>query len=355
MVQGRRRDIGLGSARLVGLAEARETARIARKLAREGGDPIAARRETKAQAPSFEAAARQVYAEHFPGWKNAVHRAQWLQSLSDYAFPILGDVGVDRIATPDILRVLAPIWLTKPETARRVKQRLHAVFDWAKAAGNRSGDNPVDGVAKALPRQAQRAKHHAALAYADLPAFIAALRAAPVSEPVKLGFEFLILTAARTSEALLARWREIDLDAALWTVPAERMKAGRAHRVPLAGRTLELLARARLLAGKSELVFPGRSEARPMSNMVFLMALRRMQRDITAHGFRSTFRDWAAERTHFSREVCEMALAHTIKDKAEAAYRRGDLIDKRRALMEAWAHYATAPHADIVPLYAGTV
>ena len=220
---------------------------------------------------------------------------------------------VDAIATPDVFKVLAPIWLAKAETARRIKQRMHAVFDWAKASGYRSGDNPVDGVAKALPRQAERANHHAALPYEKLPDFIASLRQSGVAEPTRLAFELLILTATRTSETLLARWSEIDLDEALWTIPAERMKAGRAHRVPLAPRALEILERAKLFAGPSQLVFPGRDPDRPMSNMIFLMVLRRMELDITAHGFRSSFRDWAAERTNFSREVCEMALAHATK------------------------------------------
>jgi integrase len=352
MVQGRRRDIGLGGVRLVSLAEAREAARRLRAIARAGGDPLA-ERQARAAAPSFEAAARAVYQQNAPAWRNPKHSQQWINSLVEYAFPLIGSMPIDRVVAPDVLRVLSPIWLSKPETARRVRQRLSAVFDWAKAAGLRSGDNPVDGVAKGLPRQPERVRHHAALAYGDVPAFIRTLRASGVSEPVKLAFEFLILTATRTSEALGASWREFDLEARLWTIPGERMKAGRPHRVPLSPRVMELLARAKQLAGPSALVFPGRSLKRPMSNMVFLMTLRRMELDVTGHGFRSAFRDWASERTNFSRETCEMALAHTIKDKAEAAYRRGDLFEKRRALMQAWAGFAAAKGADIVPLRAG--
>lgn len=353
IVQGRRRDIGLGGLRLVSLAEAREAARHYRKVARDGGDPIAERRQARVTAPTFEQAARAVHRQRAPAWRNPKHKDQWINSLTEYAFPIIGGLRVDQIAAPDVLRVLSPIWLAKAETARRVRQRMHAVFDWAKASGHRSGDNPVDGVAKGLPKQPDRIRHHAALAYADMPSFINTLRADSIGEPVKLAFEFLILTATRTSETLNARWTEIDFKERVWTIPAERMKAGRAHRVPLAPRAVEILERAKALAGDSNLVFPGRKHDAPMSNMVFLMALRRMELDVTGHGFRSAFRDWASERTNFSRDVCEMALAHTIKDKAEAAYRRGDLIDKRRALMNAWAAYAAAKSADVVPLRAG--
>jgi integrase len=350
VVQGRRRDIGMGSAGLVALADAREAARRWRQLAREGGDPLTELRKARRVVPTFAAAARSVYAEHAPSWKNDKHKAQWLNSLTAYAFPILGEYTVDAIATPDVLRVLAPIWLTKAETARRVKQRMHAVFDWAKASGFRSGDNPVDGVTKGLPRRPDRVDHFAALPYAEAPAFIRGLKESGIGEPTKLAFEFLILTAARTSEVLQAAWTEIDFKERTWTIPAERMKAGRAHRVPLAARAVEILERARALAADSAFVFPGRSADAPMSNMVFLMALRRMKLDVTGHGFRSAFRDWASERTNFPREVCEMALAHTIKDKAEAAYRRGDLMAKRRDLMAAWAAYLAPKTGAVVAL-----
>jgi integrase len=352
MVQGRRRDIGLGSARLVLLADAREAARRWRQLAREGGDPITERRKARRTAPTFTKAAETVYAEHAPAWKNDKHKAQWINSLTEYAFPILGEMRIDQIDTPDVLKVLTPIWLIKAETARRVRQRMKAIFDWAKASGYRVGDNPVDGVSKGLPRQIDRVSHHAALPYASVPDFVRSLRASGVGEPTKLAFELLILSATRTSEVLNATWAEIDLEEQVWTIPANRMKAGRAHRVPLAPRAVKLLERAKLIAIDSPYVFPGRSADAPMSNMVFLMALRRMDLDVTAHGFRSAFRDWSAERTNFSREVCEMALAHTIKDKAEAAYRRGDLIDKRRQLMAAWAAYAAADGSKVVPMRA---
>jgi integrase len=336
IVQGRRRDIGLGGVRLVSLAEAREQAAVYRKIARQGGDPLAERRRATKKVPTFSAAAEATHAEHKRAWKNGKHAAQWLTTLKEYAFPVFGDRPVDQVGTPDVLNALSPIWMTKPETARRVRQRIKSVLDWAKASGFRSGDNPVEGVARGLPRQGDRKQHFAAMSYDDVPAFVRRLRGSGGGEAARLAFEFLILTAARTSEVLKARWDEIDLKRAIWTIPAARMKAGREHRVPLGRRAVEILKRAQALAGADELVFPGASVGRPMSNMVFLMTLRRMDVSVTPHGFRSAFRDWAAEQTSFPREVCEMALAHTIVDKTEAAYRRGDLFEKRRELMRAW-------------------
>ena len=339
MVRCRRRDIGLGSARLVPLAEARETAALFRKTARAGRDPIAEHRKPHVVVPTFEEAARQVHAQRAPAWKNPKHAAQWLGTVEQYAFPHFGGKRVDEVEPADVLRALSPIWLTKAETARRVRQRIRAVFDWAKGAGHRVGDNPVDGVARALPRQSDRAKHHAAMPYAEMPAFLRALHEANASEMTKLALELLILTAGRTAEVVGARWGEIDLDKKIWTVPASRMKAKREHRVPLAPRAIEILTRAKVIAAGSDYVFPGRDVHKPLSNMAMLMLLQRMGLKVTAHGFRSTFRDWAAEQTNFAREVCEMALAHTIKNKAEAAYRRGDLLEKRCELMGAWTAF----------------
>ena len=343
VVQGRRRDIGLGGLALVSLAEAREKALGFRKVAREGGDPLAERRRVQVNVPTFAQAVDTVHEEHKATWRNSKHAAQWITTLRTYACPHLGAKPVDGITTPDILRVLAPIWLTKPETARRVRQRVGTVLDWAKAAGHRTGDNPVDGVTKGLPKQTDRDEHHAALPYAEVPAFVARLRACGGSESVRLAFEFLILTAARTSEVLGMVWDEVDSDARLWTVPAARMKAGREHRVPLSDGALAVLARAREISTGGALVFPGRSAARPLSNMAFLMLLRRLGLGITAHGFRSSFRDWAAEQTSLPREVAEMALAHAVENRVEAAYRRGDLLEKRRELMTLWAGFAAGP------------
>ena len=288
-------------------------------------------------APTFESAARQVHEANKASWKNAKHGAQWLSTLTTYAFPSLGPLRVDAINTPDVLRVLSPIWLQRPETARRVRQRIGTVLDWAKAAGFRTGDNPVEGVARGLPNQVDRDKHHAAMPYAEVPAFVQSLKALPSAEVTALALEFLILTAARTGEVIAARWSEINETARMWTVPAERMKAGREHRVPLADRPMAILKQVRsLTVDGSNYIFPGRSSDRPISNMAFLMHLRRANLPVTAHGFRSSFRDWAAEATNFPREVAELALAHTISNKVEAAYRRSDLFDKRRELMIEW-------------------
>lgn len=339
VIQGKRTDIGLGGLSVVSLAEARELALSYRKVARQGGDPLAEKRANTKVIPTFKAAAETVHAEHKATWKNAKHAQQWINTLTAYAFPQIGNLTVDRIETPDVLRVLTPIWLTKPETARRVRQRISSVLDWAKASGFRTGDNPVEGVSRGLPKQPAGEEHHAAMPYTEVPAFIAALRKSNSSLSARLAFEFLVLSASRTSEVLEARWIEIDWENSIWTIPAERMKANREHRVPLSPRALELLKEALRAAGTSKLLFPGRTVEKPMSNMVFLKILERMKVKVTAHGFRSSFRDWAAEKTSFSREVAEMALAHTIENKVEAAYRRGDLLERRRELMNEWASF----------------
>lgn len=353
MVRGRRRDIGLGSLKLVSLAEAREKATELRKLARSGGDPLAERRRQRVGVPTFEEAAKAVHEAHKATWKNSKHTSQWINTLTEYAFPKLGSRRVDHIETPDVLAVLSPIWLERPETARRVRQRIGAVMDWAGAAGHRTGPNPVLGVGKGLPKQPDRVAHHAALPYAEIPTFLKALRASDAAEPSRLAFEFLILTAARTGEVIGATWDEIDLKQKLWIIPASRMKAKREHRVPLADRCLEILRRAKELTGGQGYAFAGRSDGKPLSNMAFLMMLRRMQIACTVHGFRSSFRDWASERASFPSEVCEMALAHTVNNKVEAAYRRGDLLEKRRKLMASWANFVAAGTADVIPLRAG--
>jgi integrase len=353
VIHGRRRDLGLGGLKVVSLSEARQKALECRRVAREGGDPLADRRKARRIVPTFKEATETVHKEHSAAWKNKKHAAQWISTLEEYAFPMIGQTRVDQIDTPDLLRVLSPIWLTKPETARRVRQRVGTVLNWAKAAGFRSGDNPSASVSKGLPRQPERSNHHAALPYAEIPVFLRRLRASSTGEPTRLALEFLILTAARTNEVIGAEWAELDVKNGIWTVPGQRMKSGRDHRVPLSARALEVLRRARKLAGDSKYVFAGRSPDQSLSNMALLMALRRLRAGATVHGFRSAFRDWASERTNFSREVCELALAHTIRDKTEAAYRRGDLLDKRRELMDTWANFASAAQADVVRLRAG--
>lgn len=350
VVAGKRSDLGLGSAALVGLAEAREEALRLRKLARAGVDVLAERRSAKRIVSTFEEAAKRVHEQHSLAFRNAKHRAQWLASLEADVFPVIGKKRVDTIDSADLLKVLSPIWTTKPETARRLKQRIKVILDWAKASGERSGPNPTEGLKEVLPKDRVPAKHHAAMPYQEIAAFLTDLRAAKAGESARLALEFLVLTATRTSEVLHATWEEVDLEKKTWAIPAGRMKAGAEHKVPLARRAIEILKRAKTLTDGTGYVFPGRSNA-PLSNMVFLMLLRRLKRDdITAHGFRSSFRDWAAERTNAPRAVCEAALAHKLRDKTEAAYNRSDLFERRRKLMEAWAAFATAKSADIVAI-----
>lgn len=340
VVMGRRRDIGLGGLSIISLAEAREKAIEYRRLARDGGDPLALRRAQQQVVPTFEKAAEAAHKAMKVGFANAKHADQWINTIKQYANPHIGDRRIDDISTADILKVLAPIWLTKSETALRLKQRLHKVFEHAKASGQRTGENPVSGVTSGLPKQSSGDAHHAALPFADLPDFMVKLRTAGESHSSRLALELLILTGTRTSEVLLATWEEFDLTNAVWTIPADRMKAKRVHRIPLTPRCVEILRLARQYAAGGPLVFPGQKKGRPFSNVVFLKLLERMKVGVTAHGFRSTFSDWAAETTHYPREVVEMALAHTIKNKVEAAYRRGDLLDKRIPLMDDWSAYA---------------
>ena len=349
VVQGTRTDLGLGGLTLVSLKTAREKAVAQRTIARDGGDPRQERRDRDA-IPTFEKAARTVHEEYSPTWRNPKHAAQWINTLTEYVFPIFGKKRVSEIDTPDVKRALSPIWLKKPETARRVKQRIGTVLDWAKTSGYRAGDSPVEAVTDGLPDQPKNGGHHAAMKYADVGAFIEKLRAHDCAESIRLAFEFMILTAARTGEVIGAQWGEIDGET--WTIPAGRMKAEREHRVPLSARCSQILEQARELGGPY--CSPGRTKDKPLSNMVFLMTLRRMDVDTTAHGFRSSFRDWAAEQTNYPRDVAEMALAHTIKDKTEAAYRRGDLFEKRAMLMAEWErHCATVRKGgDVVPIRA---
>jgi integrase len=342
LVHGKRRDMGLGSLQLVSLPEARKRAAANRLIARDGGDPIAQRRQANRAVLTFKEAAEAVHASHSKGWKNPKHRDQWINTLRDYTFEKIGAKRVNAVTTADVLQVLTPIWLDKPETARRVRQRMRAVLDWAKAAGHRDGDNPVEGVGDGLPKQKDEAEHHAALPYADVFPFLTTLHASGANDATKLALEFLILTAMRTGEVIGATWSEIDMKAKTWTIPPERMKAQREHRVPLSERCMAILKQARKLSGDIY-IFPGVDTDTPLSNMAFLMALRRMGYDVTAHGFRSAFRDWAAERTKFTREVCEAALAHSNVNKVEAAYLRSDLFEKRRALMAQWAMHAVTP------------
>jgi integrase len=346
---GKLRDMGLGSVNAVTLAQAREKASACRSMRANGIDPINLKRSEKAKsraeatrAMTFEQCAAAYIEAHRAGWKNAKHAAQWTATLATYAFPIFGTQPVAAIDTPIVLKVLEPMWTTKTETASRIRGRIESVLDWARVREFRHGENPArwrGHLDHLLPKRGKVAavKHHAALPYDEVPTFMASLHAE--AGVAARAFEFCILTATRTGEVLGACWTEIDMKAKVWTIPPERMKARREHRVPLSDRAMTILHHVKEFS-RDEFVFPGGKTNHPLSGMAFLMLLRRIKRDdITAHGFRSTFRDWAAERTSFPHEVAEMALAHMISDKVEAAYRRGNLFIKRRRLAEAWAAF----------------
>ncbi|MXO58164.1 tyrosine-type recombinase/integrase [Altererythrobacter salegens] len=337
-VNGKRRDIGLGSASLVSLAEARERALEQRKVARGGGDPLAEKRRQEALL-TFEEAAREVYRISEPTWRNGKHTKQWIRSLEVYAFPKLGDKKVSIIDSADILAVLTPIWTANPETARRVKQRIGTVLKWAIAQGWRS-DNPADAISRALPKHDRSTvKHHKALPYSEVRHALAVIKESDATDTSKLALEFLVLTATRSSETRLARWSEIDLRSATWTIPSERMKAKKSHRVPLSPKALEILNSAISYRLKeADWIFPGPT-GKPMSDSTFSKLLRELRVGCVPHGFRASFRMWASEQTNHAREVVEFALAHVIKDKAEAAYARSDLLEKRRSIMNEWSEY----------------
>lgn len=335
VIRGKRSEIGLGSFPLVSLKEAREAAFANRKLARSGGDPLADRKREKAVL-TFAEAARNVHKLHQPSWRNKKHAAQFISTLETYVFPKMGRHRVSDVTSADVLAVLTPMWLEKEETARRVKQRIGMVMKWAVAQGWRS-DNPVDVIAQALPKQARTKAHRKALPYADVSTCIEAVRASGAEPATKLALEFLVLTAARSGEVRGATWAEMDLERASWTVPASRMKAKREHVVPLSPRAVEILKEARSLSDTTGLVFPGTKPGKPLSDMTLSKLVKELGFDADVHGFRTSFRTWAQERTNFPREVAEAALAHTIRDKAEAAYARSNLFDKRRKMMEAWA------------------
>lgn len=348
MLNKRAREMGLGSTSDHSLAEARERAKKYRQLLSEGIDPIEHRKAERektlmatAQRKTFEECAREYHKLHANGWKNIKHADQWINTLTAYAFPEFGRKDVSSVNKADILRVLEPIWTTKPETASRVRQRIRAVLDWAAARDYRHGHDPHiwDQVAQALPKtkDIKKSQHFAACPYTGIYDALLSIKNSNAGPTVKHAFEFIILTAARSGEVRGAKWSEIDFEGKRWIIPAERMKAKKEHRIPLSPRAIEILKAQQ--GNGSELIFAS-DKGKQYSDMTFTMALRRLGHDFTVHGFRSTFRDWAAEQTAFPREVCEAALAHvSAKDATEAAYFRSDLFEKRRQLMEAWADY----------------
>lgn len=360
-VGGKRREAGLGSYPTVSLATAKQEAERLRIQRNDGADPIEVRRQKRAAekveqlaeesaAVTFKNAAESYIEAHRAGWRNAKHAWQWTRTLEMYAHPVIGDKPVPGITTADVLAVLSAIWTTKPETASRVRNRIELVLDAAAAQGQRDGANPArwrGHLDKLLPKRSkvQKVRHQPALAWQEMPTFWPKLTESP--DTVAAAMAFLILTASRTSEVLNARWQEVDLGARLWRVPGDRMKAGRDHTVPLSGAACDIL---RSQSGAdTDLIFPGRrmgGRRAPLSTMAMLMRVRRLRPGITMHGFRSTFRDWAAEETNYPRDVAEMALAHVVSDATEKAYRRGDLLEKRRSLAADWATFITTNPAD---------
>ncbi len=335
VIHGRRRDIGLGSVALVSLADAREKALVYRRLAREGGDPLAEKRRMESM-PTFAEAARRVLQQKRAGWRESRHPQSWWASLERYALPRIGARPVSDVTSAEVLEVLTPIWHARAQTARRVRERIRAVLEWAVAMELRS-DNPCDRIGPVLGPQQATVEHMRALPHQDVPAAVARVRASSGADVAKLALEFLVLTAARWGEVRGAEWVEIDDRGAVWTIPAARMKAKRPHRVPLPGRAVEILDEARAL-GDGPLVFPGRA-GKPLSEKRLRRLLQHQKIAAVPHGFRSTFRDWAAEETEHRREVIEAALAHVVGNKVEAAYARSDLFERRRLLMRDWAAY----------------
>jgi integrase len=364
-VAGRDRLMGLGPLRDVGLTEAREAALNSRRMQRAGVDPLDAKRRERARGKlaaarslTFAECARSYIATHEAGWRDSGKSArQWTASINSYCAPVFVDAPIQDVDTALVMRVLEPIWTIKPETGRRLRGRIESILDWATARGYRQGENPArwrGHLQNLLPLRSKVARpvHHPALPYRELPAFMAELR---LEEGVgAAALEFCILTAARTGEIIGARWNEIDFVERLWIVPAARIKAEREHRVPLSDAALAILVKMASVR-HGDFVFPGgRRTGWPMGHMTMLRTLSRMRRgQLTVHGFRSTFRDWCAEQTNFPAEAAEMALAHKVRNKVEAAYRRGNLLAKRRELMQAWAEFAEArPTGEIVQLRA---
>ena len=361
-VTKKRREIGLGSTRTTSLAEARELAAEMGRVIAAGDDPKEQRDVASVNRAAairdiltFEQAAAQCIAARQHEWKNEKHRHQWSASLRTYAYPVIGNMPVDQVTMELVLQVLEPIWTTKTETASRLRQRIEAVLDWAKARKLRTGDNPASlkgGLGQLLPkaRKIAKVRHQPALPYPQIHAFVQELRQKRGISPK--AFEFLILTATRSGEVLGAKWDEFDLVGNVWTIPAERMKAGREHRVPLSARAVTIIKE--MLVGKQcDFVFPDPSGKKGMSSGALLAVIKGMPvyAAYVPHGFRSTFRDWAAETTNFANETLELALAHSIRDKAEAAYRRQDQLEKRVKLMEQWATYINEQHGcSVIPL-----
>ena len=345
VIRGRRRELGLGGFPLVLLKEARAQALANRRLARAGGDPLAEKRRLKSM-PTFAAAAEAVLTQMRPGWRNPKHGKDWLSSMERFAFPRLGKVPVSEVTSADVVETLRKVWHERPATARRVRQRISTVMEYSVALNYRD-DNPCSRIGPVLGPQQDLVQHMRALPHRDVAAVVQRVRASGAAPVVKLAFEFLVLTAARSGEVRGAEWTEIDTAEHVWTVPATRTKAKREHRVPLTRRAEQVLDAARVLADGNPLVFPS-VRGKGLNDMALSGLLRALEVPAVPHGFRSTFRDWAAEETNHPREVVEAALAHVVQNKVEAAYARSDLFERRRQLMDDWSAYVagSAGNAD---------
>ena len=369
-LNGKARYMGLGPLDTVSLSEARKKADVARQLRHEGIDPIEAReteftkaRLAAAKAITFKDAATSYIEAHRAGWSSPKSERQWRVSLASYAYPVIGALSIQSVDVGLVLKVIEPIWAEKPVTASRIRGRIESILDWATARGYRRGDNPArwrGHLENLLPKRikVRRVRHFPALPYGEIGAFMGTLHVHEGMAPRAL--EFVILTAARTSEVIGARWGEFDLSGAIWEISAERVKSRLVHRVPLSPAALAVLKTVWIegVSTDDDYVFPGAKGGKPLSSMAMLMLLKHMERsDLTVHGFRSTFRDWAAEQTNFPRDVAEAALAHVISDAVERAYRRGDLFAKRKQLMGAWARFCAAPatSGEVVPLRGGAL
>jgi integrase len=336
----RRRDMGLGSAMIVSLEEARKLARLYRGIAKSGGDPFAERQKERGFKVTFTFCAQKVHELNKPTWKNEKFAIQWFSSLENHVLPKIGNIPVSQITSSDILGVLSPIWNNRSDTARKLKQRIRLVIKWARAKGYFQGDDPVELAEQALPKKKRSDNHHKSLPYQDIPDLIVKIRKSKISLPTQLAIQFTIHSACRTSEVLRASWDEIDMKTLIWTIPASRMKTDKAHEVPISSGMLDILKEAKEKISSPDFIFSSDQSGKELSNNTLRLAVqKRLGVDTTIHGMRSSFKDWASETTNFANEVSEMALAHVIPNKTEAAYRRGNLMDKRRHLMQLWSDY----------------
>ena len=351
VIQGRRRDIGLGSVKIVTLEEARDCAVQYRRIARAGGDPVAERRKAIGSTLTFKETALKVHHLNLPTWDNEKHASQWLSSLENHVFPIIGNKAIGSITSSDIMKVLTPIWVNKPDTAKKIRQRLRTVVKWARAQGHFTGDDPIEIAEAALPKVKQAANHFKSAPFTNIPSIFDQIEQSKLYPSTKFAVQLLILTACRTTEVRESTWDEIDFENKLWRIPAKRMKMNSPHNIPLSDGAIAVLKKAQDLRNDNPLIFPSPLNNRALSSNALLHALqKRLKIDATIHGMRSAFKDWVAETTNYPNEVSEMALAHSISNQTEAAYRRGELLGKRRSMMQDWSDFVQGTEEKVVTL-----